>query len=135
MEQAKLKFHVMNIIRIDKDVNTMNKTAYFDNAATTFPKPEEVYCFMDSFYRECGVNVGRGQHKMASKAAALVAETRKLILELNHCPNRAVVFTPSATEALNVILNSVINKDKITVYLSPFEHNAVVRVINHLQQI
>jgi cysteine desulfurase family protein len=111
----------------------MNKTAYFDNAATTFPKPEEVYRFMDSFYRECGVNVGRGQHKMAAKAAALVADTRKMILDLNHCSNKAVVFTPSATEALNVILNSVINKDKMTVYLSPFEHNAVVRVINHLQ--
>ena len=112
----------------------MNQTAYFDNAATTFPKPEEVYRFMDSFYRECGVNVGRGQHKLAAQAAAMVTETRKLILELNHCPNRAVVFTPTATEALNVILNSVIRKDNLNLYLSPFEHNAVVRVINHLQQ-
>jgi cysteine desulfurase family protein len=108
-------------------------TAYFDNAATTFPKPEEVYLFMDSFYRECGVNVGRGQHKLAAQAAALVADTRKMVLELNHCPNRAVVFTPTATEALNIILNSVIRRNKMNVYLSPFEHNAVVRVINHLQ--
>lgn len=112
----------------------MNKIAYFDNAATTFPKPEAVYRFMDSFYRECGVNVGRGQHRLASKAAALVADTRKRILELNHCPNRTVVFTPSATEALNIILNSSINKDKLNVYLSPFEHNAVIRVIHHLQK-
>jgi len=112
----------------------MSNTAYFDNAATTFPKPEEVYRFMDSFYRECGVNVGRGQHKLASKAAALVTDTRKMILELNHCPNRAVVFTPSATEALNVILNSDINRGKTNIYLSPFEHNAVMRVINHLQK-
>lgn len=109
-------------------------TAYFDNAATTFPKPEEVYQFMDNFYRECGVNVGRGQHKLAAKAAALVAETRRLLLDLNHCPNKAIVFTPTATEALNIILNSVISKDKMTVYLTPFEHNAVVRVINHLAQ-
>lgn len=113
----------------------MSNTAYFDNAATTFPKPEEVYRFMDSFYRECGVNVGRGQHKLASKAAAMVADTRKKILELNHCRNRAVVFTPSATEALNIVLNSIINKDKLNIYLSPFEHNAVVRVIHHLQKI
>jgi cysteine desulfurase family protein len=115
-------------------VNHLNKTAYFDNAATTFPKPEKVYRFMDFFYRECGVNVGRGQHKLAAKASALVAETRKLLLDLNHCPNKAVVFTPTATEALNIILNGVIKKDKMTVYLSPFEHNAVVRVINHLAQ-
>jgi len=107
---------------------------YFDNAATTFPKPEEVYRFMDSFYRECGVNVGRGQHKLATQAAAMVTETRKLMLELNCCPNRAVVFTPTATEALNVIINSVIKKNKMNIYLSPFEHNAVVRVINRLQK-
>ncbi len=110
-------------------------TAYFDNAATTFPKPEEVYQFMDSFYRECGVNVGRGQHKLAAKAAALVAETRKMILELNHCPNRVVVFTPSATEALNMIIRSCVKGNKLNVYLSPFEHNAVLRVIVYLQQV
>lgn len=110
-------------------------TAYFDNAATTFPKPEEVYRFMDSFYREFGVNVGRGQHKQATTAAALVAETRKLLLNLNHCYNKAVVFTPSATEALNLILRSVICKDGLNIYLSPFEHNAVVRVINYSAQL
>ena len=113
----------------------MSNTAYFDNAATTFPKPEEVYRFMDSFYRECGVNVGRGQHKLASRAAALVADTRKMILDLNHCSNRTVVFTPSATEALNILLKSVIKEDKKNVYISPFEHNAVVRTIYHFQQI
>lgn len=112
----------------------MSNIAYFDNAATTYPKPEGVYQFIDSFYREYGVNVGRGQHKLASKAAALVADTRKMLLELNHCPNRTVVFTPTATEALNIIINSVVQRDKLNVYLSPFEHNAVLRTINHLQQ-
>lgn len=115
-------------------MNTLSDIAYFDNAATTFPKPEEVYHFMDSFYRECGVNVGRGQHKLAAKAAALVVETRKLLLDLNHCSNKAVVFTPSATEALNVILRGII-KNNFNIYLSPFEHNAVTRVINHIAQV
>jgi cysteine desulfurase family protein len=112
----------------------MGITAYFDNAATTFPKPEEVYQFMDTFYRECGVNVGRGQHKLAAKASAIVAETRKLLLDLNHCPNKAVIFTPSATEALNLILRSLICKDNLNIYVSPFEHNAVTRVINYASQ-
>ena len=112
----------------------MEHTAYFDNAATTFPKPEAVYRFLDSFYRECGVNVGRGQHKLAAKAAALVADTRKRLLELNHCPAHSVVFRPSATEALNITLNGVINRDNLNIYLTPFEHNAVVRPINHIAQ-
>ncbi len=108
--------------------------AYFDNAATTFPKPEEVYRFMDSFCRECGVNVGRGQHKLASRAAALVAETRDLLLELNHCPNKRVVFTPSATEALNVVLRGIGISEGWNIYVSPFEHNAVMRVLYHIGQ-
>jgi len=111
------------------------KTAYFDNAATTFPKPEEVYRFMDTFYRDFGVNVGRGQHKLAATAAALVSETRKLVLDLNHCPNKVVVFTPSATEALNIILQSLICKDNLNIYISPFEHNAVTRVINYATRV
>lgn len=113
----------------------MNNTAYFDNAATTFPKPEVVYAFMDSFYRECGVNVGRGQHKLAAKASALVAETRSLILNMLHCSNKKVVFTHTATEALNIILRGIPLAGKQNVYISPFEHNAVTRVLAHLQAI
>ena len=108
--------------------------AYFDNAATTFPKPEEVYQFMDTFYRECGVNVGRGQHKLATRAAALISETRRLLLDLNHCPYKTVIFTPSATEALNLILWSLIWRDNLNIYVSPFEHNAVTRFINYAAQ-
>lgn len=108
---------------------------YFDNAATTFPKPEVVYAFMDSFYRECGVNVGRGQHKLAAKASALVAETRSLILNMFNCPNKKIVFTHTATEALNIILRGVPLADKQNVYISPFEHNAVTRVLAYLQTI
>lgn len=111
----------------------MEKVAYFDNAATTFPKPESVYDFTDRFYRECGVNVGRGQHKLASRASALVQETRELLLELFHCPAKKVVFTHTATEAINLVLRGLPINDNYTVYISPFEHNAVTRVLYHLQ--
>ena len=113
----------------------MEKVAYFDNAATTFPKPESVYDFTDRFYRECGVNVGRGQHKLASKASALVQETRELILDLFHCPAKKVVLTHTATEAINLVLRGLPINDKYTVYISPFEHNAVTRVLYHLQSM
>jgi len=112
----------------------LDKTAYFDNAATTFPKPEDVYIFTDKFYREYGVNVGRGQHKLAAKASALVAETRGLLLSLNHCPNRRVVFTNTATEALNLVLRGIWLPDSCNVYISPFEHNSVLRTLHHMGQ-
>ncbi len=111
----------------------MDKIAYFDNAATTFPKPECVYDFTDSFYRSCGVNVGRGQHKLAAKASSLVQETRQLLLEMFHCPTKKVVFTHTATEALNLILRGLPIADNFTIYISPFEHNAVTRVLTYLQ--
>lgn len=110
----------------------MNELAYFNNAATTFPKPEEVYSFMDKFYREAGMNVGRGQMNSASK---ITQETRDMMLELFHCPNKKVVFTPTATEAINIILQGITVADNYNIYISPFEHNAVVRVLNHLQTI
>lgn len=112
----------------------MDKVIYFDNAATTFPKPEEVYSFMDAFYRRCGVNVGRGQHKLASEASALMEETRELLLELFHCQNKKVVFTSTATEAINIILQGINIPENACVYISPFEHNAVTRTLHYLQK-
>lgn len=109
--------------------------AYFDNAATTFPKPEQVYEFTDKFYREYGVNVGRGQHKLAFTASKLVSETRELLLKLFNCPAKKVVFTPSATIAMNIILQGLGIGDNYNIYLTPFEHNAVTRVIYALQGI
>lgn len=109
---------------------------YFDNAATTFPKPEIVYSFMDSFYRSYGVNVGRGQFSAANNASALVEETRSLMLKLMHCNgDKAVIFTPSATEAFNIILQGLPWKDNQTIYITPFEHNAVLRTISYLSQL
>lgn len=70
--------------------------AYFDNAATTYPKPDRVYSFMDEFYRKCGGNVGRGDYGIAKSAGALVADTRMRLQELLHCPAKQVVFTPTA---------------------------------------
>ena len=108
---------------------------YFDNAATTFPKPEMVYAFTDKFYREYGANIGRGQHKMAFVANKLREETRELLLDLFHCPAKKAVFTHTATEALNIVLQGLSITDNSNIYLTPFEHNAVTRIIHHLQSI
>jgi cysteine desulfurase family protein len=110
----------------------LDRIAYFNNAATTFPKPEKVYRFVDKFYRESGFNTGRGQNISTNN---LIQDTRNLLLELFHCPAQKVVFTPSATEAINIILQGLPIKDNYNIYISPFEHNAVTRVINYLQSL
>ena len=109
---------------------------YFDNAATSFPKPDAVYDNMDSFYRTYGVNVGRGQFREASVASHMVDETRELILELFHASNLySCIFTSSATEALNTILQGFPWKRGMNVYISPFEHNAVLRTLQYVQDM
>ena len=108
------------------------KNAYFNNAATTFPKPDIVYSFMDSYYRQSGTNIGRGG---AQTGNDLIKETRSLIKEIFHCPNKKVVFVSSATEALNIILQGLTIANNFNIYVSPFEHNAVTRVIEYLQTI
>ena len=76
--------------------------AYFDNAATSFPKPESVYLAMDDCARNYGVSMGRGQHILSAKASHIADETRNLLLQLFHCSNKKVVFTNTATEAMNI---------------------------------
>lgn len=108
--------------------------AYFDNAATSFPKPEAVYRAMDDCARNYGVSMGRGQHLLSAKASHVADETRELLLQLFHCANKKVVFTNTATEALNIILTSQIISEKCIVYISPFEHNAVTRTLHHIAE-
>ena len=109
--------------------------AYFDNAATTYPKPETVYRFMDEFYRSGGGSAGRGNYKMALSSGKLIADTRQAIKDLLHCPAKQVVFTPTATIALNIIIQGMIETGIRNVYISPFEHNAVTRVLHHFEQM
>lgn len=112
----------------------MEKIFYFDNAATTFPKPDEVYDLMNEYYRNNGVNVGRGQYSLASKANFLVEETRNLLLEFFNCNNGKVVFTSSATEAINICLQGLNWKNLKNVYISPFEHNSITRTLHFLKK-
>lgn len=108
---------------------------YFDNAATTFPKPECVYAFMDSFYRKHGGNAGRGQYKLAAAASKMISETRGFVQKILCCPNKDVIFAPSATIALNMVIQGLlVDEKKKTVYISPFEHNSVTRVLHHFEK-
>lgn len=112
---------------------TLNQeTIYLDNAATTFPKPEAVYQAMDSFYRQFGGNAGRGANPLARKAAGLVDETRVMLRAWLNAPE--VTFAPSATIALNTIIMGARLRTGDVVYVSPFEHNSVLRPLAHLQK-
>lgn len=112
----------------------MNRLIYLDNAATTYPKPESVYTAIDFANRNLAFNAGRGSYKEARTVAELIQSTREKLASLVKGANSSMVsFESSATEALNIIINGIDFKEGDTVYISPFEHNAVVRPLYNLK--
>lgn len=108
---------------------------YLDNAATTFPKPESVYQAADEFYRHYGGNAGRGANPLARKGSELIADTRVLLANwLGTSSPEQVIFSPSATIALNLVIFGARLRPNDAVYVTPFEHNSVLRPLEHLHQ-
>lgn len=113
----------------------METCIYLDNAATTFPKPEKVYEALDKANRELAVNAGRGSYALAKRASEIIEETKKEIKKLAKADDVAeVVFTASATLACNQIFGGLNWEKEDVVYVSPYEHNAVMRVLHGLQK-
>ncbi len=107
--------------------------AYFNNAATTYPKPAAVYEAMEEFYHQNAGSIGRGGNGQKS-GSAIMAETRALLKELLHAPSHEVIFTPTATLALNMIIQGLMKTKIKNVYITPFEHNAVTRVLHAYEE-
>ncbi len=108
---------------------------YLDNAATTFPKPDLVYDVVDKVQRTCAVNAGRGSYKTARDASNIINDARKKMAKLVNIQDEdRVIFTPSSTIAMNQILNGLKFSQTTNVYISPFEHNAVVRPLCKLSK-
>ncbi len=110
----------------------MNPMIFLDNAATTFPKPESVYTFMDAFYRRAGVNPGRSGYDMCMEAGQLLDDTRRLLTRFFNGtdPNR-LCFTYNATDALNLIIFGILTEGDHAV-TTTLEHNSVLRPLYHL---
>jgi len=110
----------------------MSKLIFMDNSSTSFPKPEEVYTFMDHFYRNFGVSPGRSGYDLCQQAAALVDETRKMMTEFVHGgkPDR-LCFSSNATDALNLIIFGMLKPGDHAV-TTTLEHNSVLRPLYHL---
>ena len=104
---------------------------YFDNAATTFPKPESVYKSADFCTRYLCGNPGRSSHQLSAKAAGEIFSCREEIAEFFGGKPENVVFTLNATYALNIAINSLFRSGG-EVLISGIEHNAVLRPVSAL---
>ena len=113
----------------------MKDQYYLDNAATTWPKPEVVYTYMDQFFRQFGVNPGRAGHELAVEAERMIFETRRLLAEFFRFSgdSNRVVFTQNATDSLNMAMFGVLRAGD-HVISTRMEHNSVIRPLNHLER-
>lgn len=107
---------------------------YLDNAATTYPKPEEVYIVMDRTSRAAAFNAGRGSYKKAQEAMGIIDDTRLRLKSLFNAEDCDVIFSPSITHAMNQVIGGLGFKEGDTVYVSPYEHNAVARTLHMFQK-
>ena len=107
---------------------------YLDNAATTYPKPEEVYDALDFAQRNLSFNAGRGTYKKSQDCLLILESFRKEIAAICGGDYRDVAILSSATEALNIIINGIHWRDGMNVYITPFEHNAIVRPLYNIKK-
>lgn len=108
---------------------------YLDNAATSFPKPTEVYEEVLNCMKNYCANPGRASHDMAFKSALKIMEARELICELFNIQSVFnVIFTSNATESLNIGIKGALKRGD-HVISTVIEHNSVLRPLNSLKEI
>ncbi len=102
---------------------------YFDNAATTFPKPLAVVDEMRRCMMTYGGNPGRGAHSLSLAAARKVFDCRSELAELFGASDTdRVFFVPNTTYGINAVLKGLLRKGD-HVIISDIEHNAVWRPV------
>ena len=105
---------------------------YFDNAATSYPKPPQVAQAIARYLDVVGGTYGRSSHKRSIETSGVVEETRNRVAALIGIARpENLVFTANATTALNAVLNGL-SLSGAHVLISPLEHNAVMRPLMRL---
>ena len=109
----------------------MGELIYLDNGATSFPKPEEVYKFMDYYYRNFGVNPGRSGFDLCMEAGEVIDTTRKQMTKFfNGTDFNRLCFTYNSTDALNLVISGMLEKGDHAISTN-IEHNSVLRPLYH----
>jgi cysteine desulfurase family protein len=106
---------------------------YFDNAATSFPKPKEVATAMAHYLNEVGGSYGRGFYGKTFQVSARVEEVRSMLARLLGAEqSQHIVFTQHATHAINIVLKGCVYRNQ-RILTTAMEHNAVCRPLMQLQ--
>ncbi len=109
------------------------RMVYFDNAATSFPKPPAVARAMAGTLQKIGGNPGRSGHMLSLCGGRVIEACRELFAaELGAEVPDNIIFTSGCTEALNLAIRGSLHAGD-EVLCSHAEHNAVMRVLKGLE--
>ncbi len=108
------------------------KEIYFDNAATTFKKPRQVYNEADRAHRLFSANSGRSSHFLSLGASEKIFDCREALAEMFGAKPENVIFTFNTTYALNMAIKGTTRRGD-HILLSNLEHNSVFRPIRRLK--
>ncbi|MCQ2211169.1 MAG: aminotransferase class V-fold PLP-dependent enzyme [Paludibacteraceae bacterium] len=107
---------------------------YFDNAATTKQKPQEVYDAFLHYVQDIGVSPGRGSYQLGIEASRMLYQTRKVVSEyFGLIRNSGVIFTKNSTEAINLFFRGFLCEGNHVV-ITCYEHNAVLRPLQTMKE-
>ncbi|MBI9101289.1 MAG: aminotransferase class V-fold PLP-dependent enzyme [Spirochaetales bacterium] len=114
----------------------MSVNNYFDNGATSFPKPPEVAEEISRYLNELGGPYGRSFYGRALEVSRVVEETRDLVAsQLGISDGGKIVFTANATQGINTVIKGFVDRSApCEVWISKLEHNAVTRPLYQLEQ-
>jgi len=106
---------------------------YFDNAATSWPKPAGMVEAMGYYNEMVGGSPGRSGHRRSIDAGRIILETREALAELFGIDDSLrIIFTKNATEALNIALLGLLQSGD-HVIATCMEHNSVMRPLRFLE--
>lgn len=105
---------------------------YFDNASTSWPKPESVYKSAENQMRNIFGNPGRSGHTRTLDADRLLYKTREALAKLFNVKDPArIVFTLNATDSLNMALKGFLTEGSHVIHTA-MDHNSVLRPLGRL---
>jgi len=121
----------------DRNLTTTMKESdviYLDNAASSWPKPDETWQAMEHFMRNVGANPGRSGHRLSIEAGRILIETREALAELFGIDDSLrICFAKNATEALNLAICGILHPGNHCI-TSSMEHNSVMRPLRALEK-
>ncbi len=113
----------------------MSQRIYFDNAATSFPKPESVWKALDHYSRHIGASAGRGAYAEAMSSGVVIQKCRERIASLigsTHSQN--IIMTFNCTDGLALVIKGIVTKPGSHVITTAMDHNSVLRPLYALSE-